>query len=144
MTAESLFCKQILGMTPKNAASLEAVEYLRRYPPHRSQANFYYWYYGTLAMFQYGAGGDANSGDADARERAEAWEEWNVTLRDLLVMDQRTAGPLAGSWDPNGLWGGYGGRVYTTAVATLCLEVYYRYHTVRLDNRFDEEPAAAP
>ena len=28
---------------------------------------------------------------------------------------------------PNTVWGGYGGRVYTTAMATLCLEVYYRY-----------------
>jgi hypothetical protein len=25
------------------------------------------------------------------------------------------------------MWGGYGGRVYTTALAAMCLEVYYRY-----------------
>lgn len=129
MTAESLFCKQILGMARTNAASLEAVEYLRQYPPRRADANFYYWYYGTLAMFQYGD---------------KPWEEWNETLRDLLVADQVRSGPLAGSWDPNGLWGGYGGRVYSTAVATLCLEVYYRYHPLyRMGERF-EEPAAAP
>ena len=36
-------------------------------------------------------------------------------------------GPQAGSWDTNDLWGGYGGRVYTTALATLTLEVYYRF-----------------
>jgi hypothetical protein len=130
MTAEALFCKQILGMSRSNAASLEAVEYLRKYPPQRAQANFYYWYYGTLAMFQYGD---------------EPWEEWNETLRDLLVFDQRTSGPLAGSWDPNGPWGGYGGRVYSTALATLCLEVYYRYHPLyRMGEHFDSEPAVAP
>ena len=130
MTAEALFCKQMLGMARTNSASLEAVEYLRQYPPRRTQANFYYWYYGTLAMFQYGE---------------EPWEEWNETLRELLVFDQRTSGPLAGSWDPNGLWGGYGGRVYSTAVATLCLEVYYRYHPLyRMGERFEQQPAAAP
>jgi hypothetical protein len=40
---------------------------------------------------------------------------------------QRKEGELAGSWDPTTVWGGYGGRVYSTAMAALCLEVYYRY-----------------
>ena len=40
---------------------------------------------------------------------------------------QRTDGHLAGSWDADTVWGGYGGRIYSTAMATLCLEVYYRY-----------------
>lgn len=126
MTAEALFCKQILGLTRENPASVEAVAFLGRYPPHRSQLNFYYWYYGTLAMFQYGG---------------EPWERWNTALRDLLVEDQRQSGPLAGSWDPRDPWGPYGGRVYSTAVATLCLEVYYRYLPLyRLGERFDSQP----
>jgi hypothetical protein len=126
MTAEALFCKQMLGLTRENPASTEAVTYLGRYPPHRSQLNFYYWYYGTLAMFQYGG---------------EPWERWNTALRDLLVQDQRQSGPLTGSWDPRDPWGPYGGRVYSTAVATLCLEVYYRYLPLyRLGERFEPEP----
>ena len=37
-------------------------------------------------------------------------------------------GEHAGSWDPRGArWAGEGGRVYTTALGALCLEVYYRY-----------------
>jgi hypothetical protein len=126
MTAEALFCKQMLGLTRENPASSEAVAFLGRYPPHRSQLNFYYWYYGTLAMFQYGG---------------EPWERWNTALRDLLIEDQRQSGPLAGSWDPRDPWGPYGGRVYSTAVATLCLEVYYRYLPLyRLGERFEAEP----
>jgi hypothetical protein len=34
---------------------------------------------------------------------------------------------LAGSWDPDPVWGMHGGRVYATALAAMTLEVYYRY-----------------
>ena len=44
-----------------------------------------------------------------------------------VVGRQVKEGPQAGSWDTDDLWGGYGGRVYTTALATLTLEVYYRF-----------------
>jgi len=37
------------------------------------------------------------------------------------------AGSLKGSWDPDPVWGGHGGRVYATAMAALTLEVYYRH-----------------
>ncbi|MGC1272682.1 MAG: hypothetical protein WBC44_03170, partial [Planctomycetaceae bacterium] len=112
MTAEALFCKQILGMTRTNPASLEAVGYLLKNTPKRSELNYYYWYYGTLALFQFGG---------------SSWERWNASLRDLLVAEQIKDGPDAGSWAPRDAWGPYGGRVYSTAVATLSLEVYYRF-----------------
>ena len=35
-----------------------------------------------------------------------------------------------GSWDPIGPWGGDGGRVYSTSVMAMCLQVYYRYGRV--------------
>jgi hypothetical protein len=125
MTAEALFCKQMLGITRTNPASTEAVQFLMQSPPRRSTLNLYYWYYGTLAMFQYGG---------------EPWERWNDAVRDLLVQEQRTDGPLAGSWDPRDIWGAYGGRIYSTAVATLCLEVYYRYLPLyRLGEEYDRK-----
>jgi hypothetical protein len=112
MTAEALFCRQILGMRRTNRAAVEAVEYLQKNLPQRSKHDLYYWYYGTLAMHQQGG---------------EAWQQWNEALRDLLVADQRTDGDFAGSWNPRAPWGDYGGRVYSTAMSTLCLEVYYRF-----------------
>jgi len=45
----------------------------------------------------------------------------------LLPLQHRSGGPLDGSWDPDPVWGGHGGRVYATALAALTLEVYYRY-----------------
>jgi hypothetical protein len=44
-----------------------------------------------------------------------------------LPLQRGGDGPHAGSWDPDPVWGGHGGRVYATAVAALTLEVYYRY-----------------
>lgn len=112
MTAEALFCRQMFSVRYRDDASQEAVAYLRQNLPHLTQYDEYYWYYGTLAMFQYDGA---------------PWDEWNGSLRDMLVDLQRTQGPLAGSWDPRGKWAGIGGRLYSTAVSTMCLEVYYRF-----------------
>ena len=59
--------------------------------------------------------------------QGEHWRRWNDALTSQLLNAQGAAGENAGSWEPNDVWGGYGGRVYSTALATLCLEVYYRY-----------------
>ena len=48
-------------------------------------------------------------------------------MKEALVTTQQTRGDDAGSWNPDGIWGGYGGRVYSTALSALILEVYYRY-----------------
>ena len=112
MTAEALFCKQMLGIKRTNKSSLEAVEYLLQNLPQHSKQDLYYWYYGTLAMYHHGG---------------EAWRRWNEAMRDSLVADQRTDGDYAGSWNPRAPWGDYGGRVFSTAISTLCLEVYYRF-----------------
>jgi hypothetical protein len=112
MTAEALFCKQIFGLRRSNAASTEAVEYLQQHLPRLAAPDEYYWYYGTLAMFQYGG---------------EPWEKWNGALRDQLVRLQRPGGQFAGSWDPVGPWGSVGGRLYSTALCVMSLEVYYRF-----------------
>jgi hypothetical protein len=111
MTAEALACKQMLGLKRDNPQAIEATDYLLRRRPRLSELNMYYWYYGTLAMFQHGG---------------EPWEQWNASLRDLLVSEQVVTGPNAGSWEPKGPYAGYGGRLFSTAIATLCLEVYYR------------------
>ena len=112
MTAESLFCKQMLGIKRSNKAAGEAVEYLSKNLPRQSKQDLYYWYYGTLAMYHHGG---------------ESWKNWNQALLDALLPDQRTDGDFAGSWNPRFPWGDYGGRVFSTAVSTLCLEVYYRF-----------------
>lgn len=110
--AEALYCRQVLGLAQDNQSTQAAIQMMMENLPRKTTLNFYYWYYGTLAMHHHGG---------------PQWETWNVTVRDLLVAEQRNSGPLAGSWDPRDIWGGYGGRMYSTAIATLSLEVYYRY-----------------
>lgn len=114
MTAEAQYCRQILKMTANNAAqSQEAVDYVLQYLPTRGSVDLYFWYYGTLSVYHHG-------------NRA-SWVQWNSSMRDTLVADQVTTGHAAGSWDARYPWGDYGGRVYSTAMSTLCLEVYYRF-----------------
>ena len=55
------------------------------------------------------------------------WNAWSNALGKALLMHQRRDGNFAGSWDPVGVWGEYGGRVFTTALHTLSLQTYYRY-----------------
>ncbi|MDD4268162.1 MAG: hypothetical protein GXY25_06550 [Pirellulaceae bacterium] len=112
MTAEALACRHFLGIPADSLAAREAAEYLLGELPGEGQANLYYWYYATLGLNQV---------------RGDAWERWNAALQRELLASQRSSGPLAGSWDHNTVWGGYGGRVYSTALAALCLEVYYRF-----------------
>lgn len=112
MTAEALVCRQLLGMPSDSPTATEAADHLMAELPGDGQVNFYYWYYATLGLYQ---------------ASGEHFSRWNEALQRELVSRQCDSGTLAGSWDPTTIWGGYGGRVYTTAMATLCLEVYYRY-----------------
>jgi hypothetical protein len=111
MTAEALICRYFLETT-ETAAIREAADYILEKPPQQGQANLYYWYYATLALFQV---------------QGEHWQQWNTQLQEQLLLRQQKDGHLAGSWDPDTVWGGYGGRVYSTALGALCLEVFYRY-----------------
>lgn len=75
--------------------------------------DYYLWYNCTLAMYQ--AGG-------------EPWNRWNKIIREKVqTLQVHGDGCDRGSWAPDDQWGGYGGRIYSTALATLTLEVYYRF-----------------
>ena len=113
MTAEALYCRLVLGASPADASTAEALAFIGGSAPTPSTANAYAWYYATLASFH--AGGPQ-------------WEQWNTRLQAVLLpLQRRDGGPLDGSWDPDPVWGGYGGRVYSTALSALTLEVYYRH-----------------
>ncbi len=112
MTAEALVAWQFLGLSREHPACNEAAEALLGELPGQGPPNFYYWYYATLATYHL---------------QGDAWRQWNTALQTHLLATQQKTGPLAGSWDPDAVWGGYAGRIYSTSLGGLCLEVYYRY-----------------
>jgi len=55
------------------------------------------------------------------------WKAWNDRLRDHLIKTQSVKGALAGSWAPVDARERAGGRICSTALRLLMLEVYYRH-----------------
>jgi len=110
MTAEGMFCRQLMGWSREEPKMRETAAYLNTRLPEG--VDFYYWYYGALSLFQH---------------QGPVWEEWNDRLKKKLKHIQVKSGKNAGSWDPTGTLGNRMGRVVSTAMATLSLEVYYRY-----------------
>ena len=113
MTAAGMLIRQFTGTGVRNLLLEKGANLMRRSAPSWKQKNFYLWYYATYAMHNMGG-------------EHRLW--WNQRIRNVLVEHQSRQGDNAGSWDPKGAsYGGQGGRVYTTALGALCLEVYYRY-----------------
>jgi hypothetical protein len=129
LTCEGFFVRLLMGESPETPRNQESIELaMKHLPAEQGQRNFYLYYYATLALHY------AN---------APQWDQWNRKLQDALIKTQNAQGDLAGSWNPNTTWGSHGGRVYSTAMAVLMLEVYYRYLPMyRPEDRQDApEPA---
>ncbi|MDB5356031.1 MAG: WD40-like Beta Propeller Repeat protein [Phycisphaerales bacterium] len=125
MTAQIVFTRMLLGQQLNEAEMRESVDFLRQQPPDPNNADIYYWYYASLSMQQM---------------QSPLWKAWNERTRDLLVRMQHRDGEHAGYWDTNVRRGDRGGRVFTTAISTLTLEVYYRYMPMQKG----VQPDAAP
>jgi len=110
-TACAVLCRMYSGV-PKDHPSIKiAVERFSKDGPGANST--YYNYYATQVMKQIGG---------------DTWEKWNVRMRDKMVASQEKVGHAAGSWYwPDGHSTESGGRLYTTCMATMMLEVYYRY-----------------
>jgi hypothetical protein len=116
ITAAGLFTRILIGENPQESEPVRLgtgllLDRLPSWDAEHGTIDPYYWYYGTLALFQVGE---------------SPWKQWQVALKSAILDNQRREGPHRGSWDPLGPWGADGGRVYMTAILTLCLEVYYR------------------
>ena len=123
MTAVALLGRQFMGWKRSDPLLIGAADFLAQNLPQWGTSPqthwgvtvpFYYWYYGTLGMFQMGG---------------DWWKQWNASLRDMLIQNQIKSNDPAtdGSWEPIGEDGKWAGRAYSTAMGCLCLEVYYRY-----------------
>ena len=121
-TSIGLLCQMYMGWRPDNPALIRGVNYISDEGP--DAGNMYYNYYATQVMHHYGG---------------EQWDKWNRKLRDALVAEQITEGHERGSWYHTGDWNDTGGRLYTTSMAVMILEVYYRHLPLFKANATREE-----
>jgi hypothetical protein len=122
MTAAGMLARVFMGENRNSAIIKKGAELCAKLPPRWDASDgsidMYYWYYATLAMFQVGG---------------RYWDVWKRGMEKAMVETQRKDTDhcqYKGSWDPIGPWGPDGGRVYSTAILALCLEVFYRYDRV--------------
>jgi hypothetical protein len=122
LTAVALLSRQYMGWTPRNPSLLRGVEFMwTKFPPKDTEWDMYYYYYATQVV---------HFVDGPVWHR-----DWNPPMRGMLLKKQITQqnSPQAkqadyGSWPKDGGHIGSGcGKLGTTALACLTLEVYYRH-----------------
>ncbi len=124
LTAAGLLCRMYLGWKKDHPALNRGLDRLAKMGPNN---NLYYDYYGTQVMHHV---------------EGDRWVAWNGKMRDMLVKSQAKQGHEQGSWY-EGFESGHGpevgGRIYTTSLATMILEVYYRHLPIYSQQSVDEE-----
>jgi len=114
VTAIGLLCRMYTGWDKKHPGIIKGVENLAKTGVNKR--DIYYNYYAAQVLRHFGG---------------PEWNRFNVELRDWLVASQETSGGAEGSWhfaDSTSHRGPLeGGRLCSTAMATMILEVYYRH-----------------
>ncbi len=114
LTAVSLAVRLHYGENEKSAPIQGMKKRLLDLPPvwEEPRIDMYYWYYGAMATELLGG---------------SAWTRWKKAIDKVILPKQIEEGVHAGSWDAAGAWGSTGGRIYSTAMMVMILEVPYRY-----------------
>jgi hypothetical protein len=109
-TSVGLLLRMYSGWERDDPRLTRGVIYLAHLGP--SQTDVYFDYYATQVLCHCGG---------------SRWEHWNERMREHLVATQAPTGHERGSWFFPDKHGTVGGRLYTTAMCAMILEVYYRY-----------------
>lgn len=109
-TAIGLLCRMYSGWPRQHPPLAKGIAQLVQWGP--SQTDIYYNYYAQQVMRHWG-GSD--------------WKWWNDRMKEFLLSTQAHEGHEAGSWYFDDAHARVGGRLYTTAMAVMILEVYYRH-----------------
>jgi hypothetical protein len=121
-TAIGLLCRMYGGWRRSHPALQQGVYQLYQWGP--SEDDMYYNYYATQVLHHFGGG---------------YWERWNERLREQLIATQARSGHEAGSWYYPGGQCEPGGRLLSTALATMTLEVYYRHLPLYREPALEDE-----
>jgi len=118
-----LFCRMMLGWPADHKPLMKGVVRIAEQLPHEN--NMYFNYYASQVLHHFGGRG---------------WKRFNPKMRDYLVATQSPAGHERGSWYFDEKHSHHGGRLYTTTLAILTLEVYYRYMPMYQEAFVDDAP----
>ncbi len=122
-TAIGLLCRMVTGWPRDYPALQRGVAKLGSQLPQHN--NMYYNFYASQVLHHIGG---------------PNWSKWNPKMRDYLVKSQATAGHETGSWYFDEDHANIGGRLYTTAMGALTLEVYYRHMPLYQEAFVDGSP----
>ncbi|MCU0726367.1 MAG: hypothetical protein MUE73_11340 [Planctomycetes bacterium] len=116
LTAVGILCRMLMGEAPGRSEPVrKGLDLLAKCLPSwnepRGSIDMYYWYFGTLATRLAGE---------------EDWRGFSEALTPIFARQRTEPASFRGSFDPLDPWGQEGGRVYSTAMMTLCAEVVHR------------------
>lgn len=118
MTAIATVTRLLAGQNRRDPVVQSAISLISADAPSwkENKIDYYYWYYGSLAMTQY-----------DGPNGAE-WKKWSAAVKGALAENQNreNGGDKCGSWEPVDRWSCNGGRVYATAINCLTLLIASR------------------
>ena len=112
MTAEMLFARVLLGERLSGARCATPRLFWPSIRPMRHPPTCIAGITFLLAMLQM---------------NSPAWSDWNTRTRDALIRLQTRGGFADGCWQVTAKGIDRSGYIFTTSIATLTLEVYYRY-----------------
>ncbi|TWU25834.1 prenyltransferase/squalene oxidase repeat-containing protein [Bythopirellula polymerisocia] len=123
MSSVGLYGRMMIGWPQDHPPLLKGAAALAKEDPRKS--NMYFNYYTSQVLHHVGGSG---------------WRRWNPRMRNYLVQSQSDSGHENGSWYFDEAWSDRGGRLYTTTLAILTLEVYYRYMPMYQAEFVEEAP----
>lgn len=116
LTAAGLLTRQYLGWGNDEPDLLAGCQHLMQHMPPESGTRLgqiYYYYYATQVLHHM---------------EGPNFDLWNYRMREHLIRTQEKTGHKTGSWGPEGTaHGARAGRLYSTAMALMTLQVYYRH-----------------
>ena len=130
MTALGMLIRTFVAQDLTDPFHEQAARHILTDLPEVSKDNlsvdYYYWYHATLALHQFDGPDSPRPG-----KKGEYWEPWNKAMIDALLelQDKTKLEDVCsrGGWLVPDRWSLSGGPIYSTALSTLTLEVYYRY-----------------
>jgi hypothetical protein len=116
LSAAGLLTREYLGWKRDNPDLTAGATYLMQNlaPETGDKLGAIYYYYYATQVLHHLEGSD--------------FDLWNHRMREHLIRTQQRQGHQMGSWNPDGAdFGTRGGRLYSTSLALMTLQVYYRH-----------------